>query len=277
MSTDSRLIVTVGGKTVKNGGTVKSNAGNTLSIKSSIVPEYTYNPKVSWTSSDKSVAEILYGEGKILLKKAGTTKITCSPVDAPKLKMSFTLEVKEVNWKWPVDISYNLISGEFHQWRTDHWHNGIDISCSKAKVYASKDGTVAAIYNGNSGARGRYIIIEHSNGYYSVYQHLSKVNSTLQVGTKVKKGQEIGISGGSGYGSESAYAQHLHFEVLKGEKGLRDADAIFILTSCNPSPLLKRLDDRTLCDDSYERIIYDSIPNGLWNLLGREGQDWKNK
>ncbi len=89
-------------------------------------------------------------------------------------------------------------------------HAGVDFgSGMNAEVYAAADGKVTLAQLNNS--YGEYVIIEHKNGYTSVYSHLTKY--TVKVGQKVKKGEIIGYTGKTG----RVTGPHLHYEVrLKG-------------------------------------------------------------
>ena len=63
---------------------------------------------------------------------------------------------------------------------------------------------------GQFGTYGLTIVLEHGNGYYSVYSHLQ--SAAVKLGTTVAKGDEIGTVGGE----NSDYGPHLHFEI-RGE------------------------------------------------------------
>ena len=56
---------------------------------------------------------------------------------------------------------------------------------------------------------GNYISIQHNDGSVAHYWHLQKDGTMVNVGDSVKTGQQIGLSGNTGY---SAFP-HLHFEV----------------------------------------------------------------
>ena len=101
---------------------------------------------------------------------------------------------------------------------------GVDIGADKgSNVYAARGGYVYFHTSMNSG-RGIYAIVEHpianSNySYYSLYQHLSKVNNGVHKnGSWVDTRDVVGAVGGSGT-SANQYGAHLHFEVFIGEKG----------------------------------------------------------
>lgn len=139
-------------------------------------------------------------------------------------------------WLWPVDST--RITGEFWRWRsaTNYNHRGVDIGCYLTNVYASRAGYIAS--KGQTSARGYYVVVDHCDGYYSVYQHLSN-NNIKNVGDYVNRGDVIAVSGDTG----SAGSYHLHFEIRKfGVAGLRDYDArpdrdfSDFSTYVNPSP-----------------------------------------
>ena len=76
------------------------------------------------------------------------------------------------------------------------------------KIYATGDGKV--IQSGwNSGGFGNVVIIDHSNGLQSIYGHLSAMS--VSVGTNVKRGDNIALSGSTGISS----GPHLHYQINK--------------------------------------------------------------
>jgi murein DD-endopeptidase MepM/ murein hydrolase activator NlpD len=81
-------------------------------------------------------------------------------------------------------------------------------------LLAIASGTVARISNTVSGAGGRVVLLEFPSGHKADYLHLSRVD--VAKGDKVKKGQVIGLSGGSGLGKELGYGPHLHLSFRHG-------------------------------------------------------------
>ena len=84
------------------------------------------------------------------------------------------------------------------------YHSGVDFRAAiGTPIYASNDGVVVLskdrYYAGNS------VVLDHGEGIYSVYYHLSERG--LNVGDFVKKGEKIGLSGVSG----RVTGPHLHF------------------------------------------------------------------
>ena len=92
---------------------------------------------------------------------------------------------------------------------TAHFHSGVDISgTSSRNIFAIQGGVVtAAVDSGYNGGAGKYIKINHENGYVSTYMHLATVG--VEKGDRVEKGQIIGIMGRTG----SATGIHLHLEI----------------------------------------------------------------
>jgi len=91
----------------------------------------------------------------------------------------------------------------------DYWdgHLAIDIAAATgAPVFAADSGVVvyaAAI----GGGYGNMIMIDHGNGYHTVYAHLSQF--AVRCGQSVFQGNTIGYAGSTG----NSTGPHLHFEV----------------------------------------------------------------
>lgn len=125
------------------------------------------------------------------------------------------------DWGWPTNRPYIITSG--FEWRWGSFHNAIDISGTGfgSPIYAAKAGTVIETNNtcpnyGYYGSwcgqsYGNYIIIEHQNGFYTIYGHLTQ-DVRVSVGDSVGRGQVIGTMGNSG----SSTGTHVHFGVSIG-------------------------------------------------------------
>ena len=77
-------------------------------------------------------------------------------------------------------------------------------------IRAAMSGRVA--YVGWSNIFGNYVIINHENGYQTLYGHMSKTLATS--GQRVGQGTRIGLVGSTGYST----GPHLHFTVYKNGK-----------------------------------------------------------
>jgi hypothetical protein len=88
-------------------------------------------------------------------------------------------------------------------------HGGLDlIAPSGEPVLAAADGVVKEVVRSRKGL-GNMVVIDHENGYYTRYAHLSDIDAVR--GRKVRRGARIGRVGVSG----NSFAPHLHYEVLK--------------------------------------------------------------
>jgi len=97
--------------------------------------------------------------------------------------------------------------------RKIQFHQGIDIANSSGtSIKAAAKGTV--IYAGYNGGYGRTIIIDHGNGYKTLYAHNREL--LVKKGEKVEKGQVIAKMGSSGRST----GVHLHFEIHKNNKAI---------------------------------------------------------
>jgi murein DD-endopeptidase MepM/ murein hydrolase activator NlpD len=103
-------------------------------------------------------------------------------------------------------------------------HRGIDIGVPKGtNVKSIYDGDVVRSDMIDKDGYGNFIIIKHNidgQTVYSGYAHLTKRN--VNEGDKVKKGQTIGLSGGSQgkeNGAGNSKKDHLHFEIRKSKDG----------------------------------------------------------
>lgn len=90
-------------------------------------------------------------------------------------------------------------------------HTGIDMACAMGTpIVATASGRVT--YSGFSPVFGNYVIINHGNGYQSLYGHMSL--TIAKKGQWVSQGTRIGLVGSTGYST----GPHLHFTVYKNGK-----------------------------------------------------------
>ena len=107
----------------------------------------------------------------------------------------------------------------------DDWriHNGIDVSAKVGdKVFAGFDGVVEDITT--DPILGITIVIDHNNGYKSVYANLSS-DEMVKKGQSVKQGDVISGVGTSAIG-ETMESTHLHIEVIKNGEHINPTDVI---------------------------------------------------
>lgn len=107
---------------------------------------------------------------------------------------------------WPT--SGMFISQYFGSTSFNPWHTGLDLDARSGwDIFASDSGSVTTASYGWGGGYGNHVIIDHGNGYQTLYGHLSSLD--VSVGQSVSKGQRIGTMGSTGWST----GPHLHFEI----------------------------------------------------------------
>lgn len=124
------------------------------------------------------------------------------------MKLAATYVGGEMMWPAPGYYSISSYFGNrLHPISKEYkMHTGIDIETPrKTPLVAAQTGTV--IFANWFAGYGKAIIIDHGGGYATLYGHLDVIN--VNVGQVVKKGENIALSGNTGYST----GPHLHFEV----------------------------------------------------------------
>ncbi len=119
------------------------------------------------------------------------------------------------SWIWPTRSGYVITTP--YGYRTNPFnnrrelHQALDIAIGYgADIFSVNNGVVSHIgYEG--GGYGNYIVINHNNGYYTLYAHLSR--SFVSVGQIVSSGHVIATMGSTG----ASTGPHLHFELWVGK------------------------------------------------------------
>jgi len=101
---------------------------------------------------------------------------------------------------WPASNHY--ISGN------DYWsgHLAIDIAAGMGAGIWAADAGVVVFAGWSTVGYGNMVMIDHGNGWQTVYAHLNQVN--MECGQSVNSGQSIGLAGSTG----NSTGPHLHFE-----------------------------------------------------------------
>lgn len=138
-------------------------------------------------------------------------------------------------------ISHARVSSHFnpgrlhpvlHKFRA---HKGTDFaSRSGTPIMTTGNGIIKSI--GRKGGYGRTIVVQHREGYTTIYAHMSKYKKGLKKGDKVYQTDIIGYVGSSGL----ATGPHLHYEIRKNNKPM-DAMRASLPNSMSLSP--KELQD----------------------------------
>ena len=165
---------------------------------------------------ERVTQDIKQVNGEIVYVDPKGKQVIKTPVNKIVLKGSkYVPDVGSLtNWGWPTDSGWTLSSGYGYRsmWGSRELHTGLDIAGTGygSKIYATNNGKVMiAEYHYSY---GNYVVINHNNGYMTVYAHMSKI--AAKVGQTVAKGQVLGYVGCTG----SCTGPHVHYEVWKGKK-----------------------------------------------------------
>lgn len=146
------------------------------------------------------------------IESAVITKTETIKSTTPKIIVKGSKVVPDVGnvglWGWPTAKPYCITSP--YGWRWGKIHEALDISCTGcgSPIYAANNGTVEiATYHS---INGNYVIINHNNGYYTIYAHMARLE--VKAGQTVQMGDRIGTMGQTG----KATGCHLHFGISKG-------------------------------------------------------------
>ena len=199
ISEDTESASTDMGKTVEESKN-ETNTQNTATTKSN-----TQNT-TNTTNTSKNTATNTKKETANHDAKATTSKTESQKQENKEL--SFIKPVDgEISKEYAKD---NLVYSEtLKEWTT---HLGIDIKADKTTVVkAAEAGTIKSIKN--DPRYGLTIVIDHGNGYESIYANLLTSEFVVE-NEKVEKGQSIGTVGNTAV-FEIADEPHLHFEIQK--------------------------------------------------------------
>jgi murein DD-endopeptidase MepM/ murein hydrolase activator NlpD len=114
---------------------------------------------------------------------------------------------------WPLDEAGYVTRGQVGTGGSDEAHPGLDIAVATGSIVRAAGGaTVNQV--GEDPEYGLFVLLDHPQGYQSMYGHLSRILVTT--GSTVSRREVIGLSGNSGRST----APHLHFEIRQGGTAL---------------------------------------------------------
>jgi murein DD-endopeptidase MepM/ murein hydrolase activator NlpD len=175
---------------------IQKGQNGTIRVSQNIV---TINGNITEVTDKENKKEILSAINEIV--KIGDKKLP--------------INVGTDDWAWPTVAGWRFSSPYGYRIHPvtgiRHLHNGIDLSGTglNSNIYAANSGTVTLVRT--HGGYGKTVIINHNNGYYSLYGHLN--GYTVEVGQTVTKGQVIGKMGNTGVST----GIHLHFSIFLGD------------------------------------------------------------
>ena len=147
----------------------------------------------------------LQGEARTQRGKRPTPAPTAGSAP-PEGRGSFAALKGRLPWPTPGTLISSFGRQEHPRYRTVTFNRGIEINAPEGqKIVAVSDGSVLYAYWFKG--YGRLIVLDHGEGYYTVYAHAAEI--TVQVGDRIAKGQPIGLVGDTG----SVTGSQLYFEV----------------------------------------------------------------
>ncbi len=208
---------------------LKKITGNSkLAIELSSV----FNDRVDFRQDLRKDDEIsIIYERKVRLGKTwGTPNIEAASVEVNKIKKYAIFNPEDESYydesakplkgmflKHP--LNYKRISSRFASRRLHpilkvyRPHYGIDyVAKYGSPIKSVADGKI--VFAGRKGGYGRTVIIQHKNGWRSLYAHMSGFGRGIKRGRTVKQGKVIGFLGNSGLSTGA----HLHFSMYKNHK-----------------------------------------------------------
>lgn len=119
-------------------------------------------------------------------------------------------EANNPGFIWPAPDCKAITSKFGYRWHPilncERFHAGLDIGSQAGDVViAAYSGIIAEAQYSDS--YGNYVLINHGNGYSTIYAHMSSI--AVEAGQPVSQGDTIGYVGSTGWST----APHLHFEI----------------------------------------------------------------
>lgn len=122
----------------------------------------------------------------------------------------------------PVDAAVGTAYGVAGSMWSSGYHTGVDFVVGEGTpVVSVASGQVVSA--GDGGAYGNEVVIQHADGHYSQYAHLSTIS--VSAGQQVGTGDQVGLSGATG----NVTGPHLHFEIRTGPDYGADIDPLAYL------------------------------------------------
>jgi murein DD-endopeptidase MepM/ murein hydrolase activator NlpD len=110
---------------------------------------------------------------------------------------------------WPLEVEGYVTRGNADSSDYSGPHPGLDVAVPVGTpIRAAGGGTIVEV--GDDAKYGRFVRVEHRDGYETIYAHASQI--LVKQGDKIPSGRTIALSGNTGQST----APHLHFEMRQG-------------------------------------------------------------
>lgn len=189
---------------VSRGETIYSIAKK-LQVNAQTMIDYPFN-----TFSNDETFALVAGQEIIVPDGVKPSEVAEAPRVAARTVAPIPGVKGEGNFMWPTS---GYISQRYY-W----YHQAVDIaSRDNPAIVAAQGGTVVTA-GWNAGGYGNYVVVDHGNGYQTLYAHMLNKSMVVKAGDRVSQGQKLGIMGSTGRSTGT----HLHFEVIKVAGGKLD-------------------------------------------------------
>lgn len=152
------------------------------------------------------VANVVYVDARVSEKDVLSYDVLEEPVTEVKIVGTKPLPLKAATGTFKKPSSGVFTSGYGYRKNLGDNHTGVDFAGAVGtSIWAADGGTVT--FAGWKGTYGNCVIIDHGNGYETLYAHCSKL--LVSSGQKVAKGENIAQVGSTGRST----GPHVHFEI----------------------------------------------------------------
>ncbi len=216
-SNNTTSVSTEMGKTVNEASNELNSTSNSNStnVTENMTSNATKNTAISTNTSSNSTSNV--SNTNLNTQNSNNSSNSNNNTSSDSNAVKSETKQADISFSKPVEgeivkefAQDNLIySNTLEEWTT---HTGIDIKADKTTVVkAAEAGMVKSIKN--DPRYGLTIVIEHQNGFQTVYSNLLTSEFVVE-GENVEKGQSLGTVGNTA-AFEIADEPHLHFEILK--------------------------------------------------------------
>uniref|UniRef100_UPI003A85DA99 M23 family metallopeptidase n=1 Tax=Helicobacter ganmani TaxID=60246 RepID=UPI003A85DA99 len=114
------------------------------------------------------------------------------------------------------------------------------------------------IFAGTKGGYGKTVIIQHENGYKTLYAHMQKIDRKIRAGVSVAQGKQIGTVGSTGLST----GPHLHFGLYKNGNAVNPIKHLKIAHSKLKG---KEKEEFLMLAKNYQQALNTALTQGIDN------------
>mgnify|MGYP005965534477 CR=1 FL=1 len=163
------------------------------------------------------VADVVYVDGVEQSRTILSSTVVTQPQTQIKEVGTKALPAKAP--KGTFVLPFNGRRTSLYGWRRSGFHTGLDLAGAVGSPIVAADGGTVTLAGWNGGY-GKCVIIDHGNGYQTLYAHCSAL--LVKEGQKVAQGEQIARVGSTG----NSTGPHCHWEIRIGGKTVNPANYI---------------------------------------------------